>query len=346
MPNKQNTKNSNSNLPLIIILAICLVVLSVLVVLVLQKFKPVEPSVPAVNTDPQSPQTPQTIEIPNLQNMNVQSAKDILSELGVEFEIVPTDSRIANRVEKITGYTVDQNGKMTVNPDSKILIHSNEVAKDKVIYLTFDDGPTRDNTDYILATLDKYDIKATFFVEGNDVNIYPQKIQATFDAGHLIGCHSYSHDFSSIYNSTDAFIQEVIKYENALKNALGEEKYASVQKLIRFPGGTDNNALTKENALDYIQAVRELGYRVYDWTCLTGDANPPTPVTDTQGMIDFLNDSISLAKSQGKPLIALLHDKWPVKEDDSLSAIIENLIAQGYYFDTIDTCEEYTFAEN
>lgn len=355
MPDKQNTKNNNSNLPLIIILAICLVVLSALVVLVLQKFKPVEPSVPAVNTDPQSPQAPQTIEIPDLQNMNLQGAKDILSELGVEFEIVPTESRIANRVEKITGYTVDENGKMTVNTDSKIVIHSNEVAKDKVIYLTFDDGPMVNysdsaltdiyyTTEELLTVLDEYNVKATFFLAGYQMVKSDRKhfVNDIYDRGHLIACHTYSHELTYIYNSVDNFLVDVEKFETALIEILGEEKFNSFGKYIRFPGGSSTNGcLNKSEALEYIESIRNKGYKVYDWTTLTGDAEG---VTDAQGMINYIISNLDSVKQKGEPLILLMHDKKAMK--DALPEVLDYLISEGYYFDTLDTCEEYTSAEN
>ena len=61
------------------------------------------------------------------------------------------------------------------------------------VFLTFDDGPTPGVTEWILSTLDKYDAKATFFVLGKNVEMYPDLYQRIVDAGHKIGNHTYSH---------------------------------------------------------------------------------------------------------------------------------------------------------
>ncbi len=61
------------------------------------------------------------------------------------------------------------------------------------IFLTFDDGPTPGITEWILATLDKYDAKATFFVLGRNVEMYPELYQKILEMGHAVGNHTYSH---------------------------------------------------------------------------------------------------------------------------------------------------------
>ena len=61
------------------------------------------------------------------------------------------------------------------------------------VALTFDDGPTPGVTEWILSTLDKYDAKATFFVLGKNVEMYPDLYRRILDAGHKVGNHTYSH---------------------------------------------------------------------------------------------------------------------------------------------------------
>ena len=356
MPNKTNTKNDNSsNLPLVIILAICLVVLSVLMILVLQKFQPTtSPSLPVVNTDPEAPQDPigEKIELVNIEDMSLTQLTQALESNGVEYEIIPTNSKMANRVEKIEGYTVDEDGKIIVNYGEKITIHSNIVDQDKIIYLTFDDGPmvnysnsaltdiyytTRD----LLDVLDRYNVKATFFLAGYQMvkSDRVHFVNEIYEKGHIIASHTYSHDFNTIYNSTSHFIDDVKKFENALINILGEGTYNSIDKFIRFPGGSSTNGiLSNAKAKQFIEAIQNEGYKVYDWTTLTGDAEG---VTTTQGMINYMKQSINTAKNKNEPLILLMHDKKLMT--DSLPAILDYLIGEGYYFDTIDNCPEYTF---
>ena len=281
------------------------------------------------------------VELPIYENMSLTQAKNALDTLGVSYEIKPTNSKIANRIEKFEYVGKTEDGKKLIDTNNKVLLYANEKSKAEVVYLTFDDGPTRDNTYEILDKLQNYGIKASFFVEGADVDRYPERMETTFARGHVIACHSYSHQLDVIYSSTDEFIKEVRKYEQAMIDAIGEENFASIKKIIRFPGGTNNAKLNKEKALEYIAKVREIGYNVYDWTVLTGDAEG---ASDAATFISNLSSGLEKAKSRGLDLIILMHDKWSTNE--ALNDILDYLISEGYYFDTIDNCPEYTFFEN
>ena len=63
----------------------------------------------------------------------------------------------------------------------------------KVVYITFDDGPTLDGTEHILEILDRYSVKATFFCCGKNADEHPDLLKKISDAGHVVGYHSYSH---------------------------------------------------------------------------------------------------------------------------------------------------------
>ena len=68
-----------------------------------------------------------------------------------------------------------------------------EIDDPEGVFLTFDDGPTPGITEWILAMLEKYDAKATFFVLGKNVEAYPDLFRRIVDAGHKVGNHTYSH---------------------------------------------------------------------------------------------------------------------------------------------------------
>ena len=331
MKDKTQT-NKNETVKLGVILAVCLVLLTVIAVLLFKTFATVPAGAPKT----------QYIEISALDGMNLASAKAELDKAGVGYEIIPTSSKTPNKVEQIEYIGKAEGGKLYIEVGTTVKLHSNEVGTDKIIYLTFDDGPTRDNTLDILYTLDSYGIKATFFVQGKNVNNYPDRIVATAERGHLVGCHSYSHEINSIYSEIPAFLTEVEQYESVMKSALGEEGFSSMSKVLRFPGGTTTNSmLSVSEAREYIAAVREKGYKCYDWTALTGDAEG---YSEPQDFINYMKDGLSSAKESNKPLIVLLHDKWST--NDALAEILDFLVFEGYYFDTVDNCPEYTFAEN
>ena len=108
----------------------------------------------------------------------------------------------------------DPNQQATINKDikkypikkadaeSKIVdIYS---KKEKVAYLTFDDGPSSNITPKVLDVLKEEGIKATFFVLGQNVKSHPEQLKRIYDEGHYIANHSYTHKYSKIYASVDA----------------------------------------------------------------------------------------------------------------------------------------------
>ena len=322
------SKEQKETLKLVGILSVCVLILLVVSIALFYSL-----SVPA--STPQK----QYAELPIVEGMNIAKAKAELEKAQITYEIIPTQSKTPNKVEKIEYVGKTESGKALIEVGTSVKIHSNEVSKDKVIYLTFDDGPTRDNTNDIVFMLEDYGIKASFFVEGRDVERYPDRMEAIFNRGHVIACHSHTHEYSNVYSSIDSFINEIDQYEDALIDAIGEENFAQIKKIIRFPGGTNNAYLeSKEEALGYIAAARELGYAVYDWTALTGDAEGNK---ESEKLIACLDSSLETAKKSGLDLIVLMHDNVYAKE--SLAEILDYLIENGYYFDTIDNCPEYTF---
>ena len=328
------TREKKETVVLLCVLLVCILITLSLVIALIN----VVPKPEATQTQPvaNQPEGPQYIEIDDIETLRLSDAKSLLDAAQIAYTIVPTDSRIPNRVEKIEFVGEKQeNGKLHVEIGTSITIYANEVSKDKIVYLTFDDGPTRDNTFVILNTLNSYGIKATFYLLGENVLLWQDRIQATIEQGHLIGCHSFSHVYHQIYSSPEAFVAEIEQYENALKTVLGDEEYAKIPKLLRFPGGS----LGLEPA--YFEAVRDKGYKIHDWTAETKDKNG---LKTTEDFIENLSLELNIAKNNGRHLIVLMHDMEITK--DALPAILDYLISERYYFDTIDNCPEYTIVEN
>ena len=136
---------------------------------------------------------------------------------------------------------------------------------ENVVYLTFDDGPS-ENTKDILNILDKYNIKATFFVIGKETARGKQLLQEIVARGHSIGIHSYSHNYNQIYNSVDAYLEDFNNAFNYIYNSTGVKA-----NIFRFPGGSINNY----NSLIYKQIIAEMtrrGFVFYDWNVSGEDA--------------------------------------------------------------------------
>ena len=132
----------------------------------------------------------------------------------------------------------------------------------KVVYLTFDDGPGR-LTPELLALLDTLDVKATFFLIGRAVTVYPAHVRAIRDAGHAIASHSYSHS-RKVLGSPGGFTRDMRKFDAAIEAALGEPLEIRV---FRFPYGSRwaTRELRKQVSAD--------GYLWVDWNALNEDAN-------------------------------------------------------------------------
>lgn len=132
------------------------------------------------------------------------------------------------------------------------------------VYLTFDDGPSK-QTEVILDILDEYGVKATFFVVGKDGEKVNERLQMIYERGHTIGMHSYSHDYADIYDSMDAFRADFLKSKKYIYDATGVET-----KYFRFPGGSSNR-MGKIDMNDVVEFLKEQGVEYYDWNISSGD---------------------------------------------------------------------------
>lgn len=201
-------------------------------------------------------------------------------------------------------------------------IPSNE---EKIIYLTFDDGPS-ENTKKIIDILDKYDAKATFFVTGNNkkCNKY---IKEAYEKGHTIGLHTYSHDYKEVYSSMDAYFDDLNKIGQMVKEQIG-----FVPKYIRFPGGSSNTksaTYCKGLMTTLVTEVQNRGYQYYDWNADSTDAvgnNRPVSVLVKNA-----------TQSKAKNINLLMHDTAAKSTTvEALPKIIEHYQKLGYTFKGID----------
>ena len=122
----------------------------------------------------------------------------------------------------------------------------------KAVYLTFDDGPIPEVTPKVLEILDKYGVKATFFIVGENIDKHPEVFEMVVKGGHAIGNHTYNH-VKGWKVSTAEYIANV-------------KKFPKETKLFRPPYG--------RTWVWQRRAVQKLGYEIYLWDVLTRDYNP------------------------------------------------------------------------
>jgi len=99
----------------------------------------------------------------------------------------------------------------------------------KEIFLTFDDGPTPELTPFILDCLDQFQIKATFFCVGQNIEKQPLLFQKIVQAGHLIGNHTFNH-MNGWRTSTDLYFENVMKFEAVQKTTLFRPPYGRITR--------------------------------------------------------------------------------------------------------------------
>ena len=203
-----------------------------------------------------------------------------------------------------------------------------EALKDgiKTCYLTFDDGPSS-NTKEILDILDQYHIKATFFVTGTSPKDF-HYIKEAYQKGHIIGLHTYSHDYEYIYSSLKNYISDLNKIKDVVYQQIGKNV-----DLIRFPGGSSNLVSKKYNEgimTRLTKKVIDLGYQYYDWTSINGDGEG---IKTVDGLIKKAKEEIG----EQEDIMFLMHDSGTQENTvKALPAILDYLIEQGYVFQILD----------
>lgn len=140
-------------------------------------------------------------------------------------------------------------------------------AESKVIYLTFDDGPSR-NTGYILDILKSENVKATFFITGKGSDYI---IKREYEEGHSIGLHTYSHNYKAIYSKVDVYFQDIEAVNQRLCDIT-----TTRSKIVRFAGGSSNTISRRYKKGIMSELIKEViarGYKYYDWNIDSGDAS-------------------------------------------------------------------------
>lgn len=206
-----------------------------------------------------------------------------------------------------------------------------DTANSGVCYLTFDDGPS-ENTVKILDILDRYNVKATFFVVGTARRDYMPQI---VNRGHAIGLHSTTHKYDVIYKDINSYLEDIKGISDIVYNATGVRS-----NIIRFPGGSSNLVsaqYTKGIMTDLTTRLPSLGYAYFDWNVTSGDADAARVPAAT-----IISNVLNIAQHQ-KSICVLMHDNGAKDTTvEALPGIIEGLSAMGFRFEPL-TAECFGF---
>lgn len=197
-------------------------------------------------------------------------------------------------------------------------------TEEKRVFLTFDDGPSKQVTPQILDLLQQENIKATFFVLGSRVELNPDIVKRAYEEGHYIANHGYSHKYSQIYVSAQTVLDEYYNTESAIRTAIGDDQYTSL--LFRFPGGSTGGKYKKiKNQAK--ETLKENGIAYVDWNVLTGDSEGGKKTVEQ--LISRFNETIGTKNS----IVILMHDAGDKTTTyEALPQIIQSLRDNGYEF--------------
>ena len=204
---------------------------------------------------------------------------------------------------------------------------------EKMVFLTFDDGPSLDNTPKVLDILKEYGVKATFFVLGTNLDNgveYENLLKRTLEEGHAIANHGYSHNYSYLYPGRvinyNNLIADMNKSHELMKKILGDDFNTGV---LRLPGGLRSWKGQSEN----LERLNNAGYSVIEWNALSGDADGRV-VNDPNALFEY---AIKTA-GNSNCVVLLMHDfegKAGSISAQALPQIIEYFRNRGYQFRTM-----------
>lgn len=230
---------------------------------------------------------------------------------------------------KVSGITTE---RQTKDPDNVVVRRVNiNPGKDKVIALTFDDGPSEDHTQDVLDLLKEYDAHATFFVVGERLEeAWGRKLVAKeANAGHQVCTHTYDHaraaggtDMTGM--SAEKQIWEITEGKKMISRAIDGD----VSSVVRVPGG-NLNSVTSRLIAPFVSA--EIG-----WNIDTGDWEMPGS--------EKIYKNMCLASSGD---VILCHDGGGDRSEtvEALKDFLKEYSLKGYKFITIDELMQYEEAK-
>lgn len=219
-------------------------------------------------------------------------------------------------------YSPEPIGYQLLYPDLYVDPPEEYIAEDgKVAYLTFDDGPSA-RTGEILDILAEYDIKATFFVVTNKLDV--DMLKRIADEGHTIGIHTHTHQYRKIYASIEDYLED---FNTAFQTVY--EATSVKPAIFRFPGGSIN-AYNRGFYQELNSEMLRRGFVYYDWNLSAGDS---APNTNSERAYRNIVQNIGCQEK----LIILMHDsQQKYTSVGALPRVIEYLKSDGYSFAPLD----------
>lgn len=176
---------------------------------------------------------------------------------------------------------------------------------DKVVYLTFDDGPHPEITHWVLQTLEEYNAKATFFCVGENVTRFPGTYHSILSHGHATGNHTYNH-LKGWITPNQQYYENVSRCATLVKSKLFRPPYGRISPL-------------------QIRELKKQGYKIIMWDILTGDYDPKI---DIQKALETTVNAVQCGS------IIVFHDSEKAKKQlqQLLPEVLKQLSERGFTF--------------
>lgn len=206
----------------------------------------------------------------------------------------------------------------------------------KLVFLTFDDGPSTNVTPKILDILEKNDVNATFFYYPNgSLEGRAEIVKRTVENGNVIAIHTSSHNYSKLYPKriadVDAIVEDAQKAISSIRAILGEDWTTGV---YRFPGGSfswTGTKTAKAQMRNAKNALSGIGLEYLDWNAMSGDSDQDNKDKSPEGLVKYTIQTTK--EAAGHVIVVLMHDAGHVTNGPkALQGIIDYYKGAGYEF--------------
>lgn len=203
----------------------------------------------------------------------------------------------------------------------------------KIVYLTFDDGPSPNNTDAILDILEKNDVKATFCIIGANAIKNKGTMKKMCDLNMGIIPHCNNHTYRELYSSTDYYIKDL---EQCCKNIYASTGRQIDCKFVRMPGGSDNKVGSQDVLKNIKSELKRKKINYVDWSVDSGDAMASNVSKEV------IRHNIDQQAGFRYIDVVLMHDlENKITTTECLQGIIDKYKGLGYKFKTFDEIEDW-----
>ncbi|RRJ91767.1 polysaccharide deacetylase family protein [Flavobacterium macacae] len=185
------------------------------------------------------------------------------------------------------------------------------------IYLTFDDGPIPEVTEWVLETLKQHEVKATFFCIGDNIKKHPAIFQKVIESGHSIGNHTFNH-LKGWNSRKEEYIKNTLLCEEAINEKTKNLNLKT--KIFRPPYGKIKPSQSK--------VLRKMGYKIIMWDVLSVDYDKE--ISPEQCLENIIKNTVPGS-------IIACHDSLKAFKnlEYALPKAIEYLKNKGFVFETI-----------